>query len=200
MPNDGPPHPAAQRGKIAPAKLSHIVLRTSPANVAPMAGWYRDVLEAEVMFGNSVIQFLTYDEEHHRIAVVGLPGIGERPPNTVGVHHIAFTYASLSDLIHTYERLAQAGIEPSICLHHGPTLSMYFLDPDRNQVELQIDVFETLDEANDYLESEPFQRNPIGVMFDPAELARRFHAGVPSDELKQPIEGPIPPLDAFPIH
>lgn len=195
-----PPRPAAQRGKIAPAKLAHIVLRTTPENVEPMAAWYRNVLEAEVIFGNPIIQFLTYDQEHHRIAVVGLPGISARAPNTVGVDHIAFTYASLPDLIHTYERLKAEGIAPAICLHHGATVSMYFLDPDRNQVELQIDVFETLDEANTFLESGLFQQNPIGVLFDPEDLARRFHAGVPEAELKQPIEGPIPPLDAFPIH
>ena len=197
---DHPPRPAAKRGRIAPAKLSHIVLRTSPQHVEPVAAWYRRVLEAEVMFGNPVIQFLTYDEEHHRIAVVGLPGIEERAPNTVGLHHVAFTYATLADLIRTFERLKGAGIEPEICLHHGPTLSMYYLDPDRNQVELQVDVFETLDEANGYLSSAAFQRNPIGVMFDPGELAQRFHDGVPEDELKRPIEGPIPPPDAFPNH
>ena len=48
--------------------------------------------------------------------------------------------------------------------------------------------------------SDTFDRNPIGVVYDPAELAKRFHAGVPEAELIKPLKGPPPgPLD-WPAH
>ena len=112
------------------------------------------------------------------------------------MHHFAFTFSGLRDLLGTWERLKALGIEPATCIHHGPTISMYYLDPDRNQVELQIDVFDSIEESNRYIEA-VFADNPIGVLFDPDDLAKRLHEGVPEEELKKPLTGPIPPLGAF---
>ena len=186
------PQTAADRGKVAPARLAHCVVRTPPEHYAEMVEWYRTVLEAEPVFENPFICFMTYDDEHHRIAIAAVPGLGERPKKTVGVEHIAFTYATLSDLVHTYERLAGLDITPALPIHHGPTLSLYYDDPDGNRVELQIDVFDRREDQDAFFESDRFAQNPIGVVFDPAELARRFRAGVPESELKRPLEGPPP--------
>lgn len=191
------PRTAADRGKVAPARLAHCVVRTTPERYPELVAWYRTLLEAEPVFENPSICFMTYDEEHHRIAIAAIPGLQERPRRTVGVDHIAFTYTSLGDLVHTYERLAALGIAPAVPIHHGPTLSLYYQDPDRNRVELQIDVFDTREDQDAFFESQQFARNPIGVVFDPAELARRFHAGVSEDELKRPLEGPPPGPEAF---
>ncbi len=194
------PATAAERGKVAPAKLAHCVLRTSLERVPEMVAWYRTVLEAEAMFENPFACFLTYDDEHHRIAIIGLPNLPERPTDVRGVDHVAFTYASLGDLVTTYERLAGAGITPGACIHHGPTLSMYYLDPDRNQIELQVDVFERAEDLAAFMRSGTFEKNPIGVVFDPAELAKRFREGAPEAELLAPLDGPPPPPDVFPPH
>ncbi len=192
------PKTARQRGKIAPAKFAHCVLRTK--NFTEMVRWYKTVLEAEAMFENPMLCFMTYDEEHHRIAIAQVPFLQDRPDNCVGVDHIAFTYAKLGDLIHTYERLKAEGILPVWKIHHGPTISMYYQDPDRNQVELQIDVFDSLEEQDRFLRASDFDKNPIGVMFDPDELAKKFHEGVPEAELKKQPEGPMPGPADFPIH
>jgi catechol 2,3-dioxygenase-like lactoylglutathione lyase family enzyme len=194
------PRSAAARGKVAPAKLAHFVVRTMFDRLDEVAAWYRTVLEAEIVYANPLMQFLTYDEEHHRMAILAMPGLTERPLQAVGVDHVAFTYAGLGDLIHTYERLKAHGIEPALPIHHGGTLSLYYLDPDKNQVELQIDVFDDLAELDAFMRSGKFAENPVGVVFDPDDLARRYHAGVPEAELKKPIDGPMPPLDAFPVH
>ena len=186
--------------RITPAKLAHFVVRTTPERFEEMVQWYLDVLNAEVAFKNPFSCFMTYDEEHHRVAIIAMPGLVERPDNAVGVDHVAFTFANIGDLVRTYERLAAKGITPAMPLHHGPTLSMYYQDPQKNQVELQIDVFETLEEANAFLTTEAFARNPIGVMFDPAELAKRFHEGVPEVELTRPLEGPPPGPSDWPGH
>ncbi len=80
-------------------------------------------------------------------------------------------------MINTYERLDKADIRPVTCINHGPTTSMYYADPDGNQVELQIDNYDTVEEAGKFFFGPAFAKNPIGVDFDPAELARRFYAG-----------------------
>jgi len=44
------PETAKVRGKIAPAKLAHVVLRTPPERVKTILDWYKTVLEGEAMF------------------------------------------------------------------------------------------------------------------------------------------------------
>jgi len=54
--------------QIVPQKLAHVVIRTS--RFAEMLDWYRTVFHAKTSFENPVIAFLTYDDEHHRIALL----------------------------------------------------------------------------------------------------------------------------------
>ena len=190
----------AEGERVRPAKLAHFVVRTSPERFEEMAAWYSELLEADVVFKNPFSCFMTYDGEHHRVAVIAMPGLADRNLNAAGVDHVAFTYASLGELIHTYERLAKQGVMPVMPLHHGPTLSLYYQDPQQNQVELQIDVFDSIEQIDAFLRSETFARNPIGVVFDPAELTERFHAGVPEAELIAPLEGPPPGPFDWPAH
>ena len=194
----GAPVPAKARGKIAPAKFAHCVIRTK--QLEPMVGWYKTVLEAEAMFENPFACFMTYDDEHHRVAIVAVPGLVDRPIDAVGVDHIAFTYEGLDDLLTTYCRLKDLGITPSTTIHHGPTLSMYYLDPDRNQVELQIDTFETIEDTMEWMTTGQFEKNPIGVLFDVEDLVKRWREGESVSELQKPIEGPLPGPDAFEPH
>jgi hypothetical protein len=62
---------------------------------------------------------------------------------------------------------------------------MYYRDPDGNKVELQIDNYDSVEELKGFFRSEAFEKNPIGVHFDPDEMTRQFHAGVPEAELKK---------------
>jgi hypothetical protein len=191
------PLTAKERGKVAPAKLAHVVLRTSPDRLSLIAGWYKTVLEGEPMYENAQLAFITYDGEHHRVAILGMPGVRPHVDGHAGLHHMAFTYANLGDLLHTYERLKAAGISPQFCINHGPTTSMYYFDPDKNQVELQVDnVAESA--FADYFASGEFERNPIGVKFDPDDLARRYRSGIPETDLLKRPEGAPPDLSEFP--
>jgi catechol-2,3-dioxygenase len=173
--------PQSNRKRVAPTKLAHLVFRC--VRFAEMKHWYETVLEAWSQFENDMLAFLTYDDEHHRIALINLPGLAERPRMSAGLDHVAFTYGSMGDLVHTYQRLKAAGITPYWCVNHGPTTSMYYRDPDGNQVELQIDNFPSVKELNDWFKSGAFERNPIGVNYDPDQLAARFDQGVPVDRL-----------------
>lgn len=169
--------------RVAPAKFAHAVLATK--QFKPMVEWYCTVLSAEVVHENAMLAFLTYDDEHHRIAIAAIPGLADKARHSVGLDHLAYTYANLGDLVFTYERLKQAGILPAVTINHGPTTSMYYRDPDGNKVELQIDNFDTVEELKGFFQSDAMEKNPIGVDFNPDELARDFHAGVPEAELKK---------------
>ena len=87
-------------------------------------------------------------------------------------------------------RLKNGGIEPFWCINHGPTTSMYYKDPDANRVELQVDNFPSTDETNRWMQSGEFAANPIGVVYDPDELLKRYRAGEPLATLV--VRPPLP--------
>lgn len=71
-----------------------------------MMNWYCTVFDAHVQHYNPGITFLTYDDEHHRIALVNLslmkPSDDKDKLNgLVGIDHIAYTYESLTALFRT---------------------------------------------------------------------------------------------------
>lgn len=165
----------------APTKLAHVVFRTG--QLPALRDWYCTVLEAHVVYENDFLAFVTYDDEHHRLAFINT-GASEQPGHQAsGIDHIAFTYESMGDLIDTYERLKAIGIVPSRTINHGATTSMYYSDPDGNQAELQIDNFDTVEQTDAFIRSDAFTENPIGVDFDPDVLAERFRRGDPHREL-----------------
>ena len=164
----------------SPTKLAHFVLRTPQYET--LIKWWCKVLGAEVRFGSPFITFLAYDDEHHRLAIVNQPQMSDLDVTKGGVDHVAFTYPELDTLLGTWERLKAEGIEPYWSINHGPTTSLYYRDPDGNQVELQYDNFDD-DEATAFFHSETFAANPIGVPFDPHILLEKLRAGEPLERL-----------------
>jgi catechol-2,3-dioxygenase len=183
------------RRRVAPSQLAHIVRRTG--RFAELVRWYETVLGARVVHSDGMLAFLTYDDEHHRIAIAGLPGIEEQPAMAAGTDHVAFTHASLDDLLQTYVRLKAEGIEPFWCINHGPTTSMYYKDPDGSRVELQVDNLPTAEAIDRWMRSGEFAANPIGVVFDPEELIARYVAGEPIERLtaRPPLPEGATPFD-----
>lgn len=168
---------------ISPIKLAHVVLRTS--RYRAMTEWYETVLGAKPAFANDILTFLSYDEEHHRIAIVNMPGLADQKEGVAGVHHVAFTFGSLPNLAESYARLRDQNITPIYVINHGPTTSMYYADPDGNQIELQVDNYDTIEEATAFFYSPAFAENPIGVELDPEDLLKRLAAGESEERLKQ---------------
>jgi catechol 2,3-dioxygenase-like lactoylglutathione lyase family enzyme len=187
-----------RRCHMPPTKLAHLVFQTN--QIGRMRDWYCATLDAQVVHENPSLCFVTYDDEHHRIAFIDPGPLAPRAPilpgrlvdtaEPPGLHHVAFTYPSMGAFLDNYVRLKALGIVPFRCINHGPTTSMYYRDPDGNRVELQIDNFATAQEGRDWLSTPAFAENPIGVEYDPDQLVARFRAGVPVAELV--IRDPVP--------
>ena len=175
---------------MPPSKLAHIVFQTN--RIEELRDWYCAVLGGQVIYENPNLSFVTYDDEHHRVAFVNFGPLAPRDTHTElmiktteqpGLHHVAFTFGSMGEFLDNYVRLRDRGIRPFFCVNHGPTTSMYYRDPDGNRVELQIDNFASAEEGQAWMHSEAFDRNPIGVEYDPDALVTRFRSGVPVAEL-----------------
>jgi catechol-2,3-dioxygenase len=172
----------------SPSKLSHLVLQTNRRRA--MIDWYCRVLEAEILYEAERISFISYDDEHHRVAFLDPGPLAEREPEgpragrEAGLHHVAFTFADLDTLIDKYLQLKEIGIRPHHCVNHGVTTSMYYYDPDHNQVELLIDNFATAQAGRDYMQGRSASdKNPVGIAYDPEELVARVRGGLRREEL-----------------
>jgi catechol-2,3-dioxygenase len=184
--------------RIRPSKFVHVVYRTR--RFEQMLHWYQAVFDATVQHQNPELAFLTYDDEHHRIAFMNLDLLDPEGTETehrglVGVDHVAYTYASLHDLLENYAQLKAQSITPYWCVHHGVTVSMYYADPDGNQMEFQVDSFGSNDEANAFMAGPHFAANPIGVEYDPDEWLAGLRAGAPATEfLRRQTDEPVSPI------
>ena len=184
--------------RIRQRKLAHVVYRTY--RFAEMLAWYQVVFDARVQMQNPVLAFLSYDDEHHRFALADLSVLKPDFPDTekvgiTGVDHIAYTYASLEDLLDNYEQLKAEGIEPYWCVHHGVTVSMYYADPDGNQMEFQVDVYDSTDESVAYMRGPVMAENPVGVEFDPEDWLAQKRAGKALSEfLVRKHHAPVSPI------
>jgi catechol-2,3-dioxygenase len=167
----------------SPSKLAHVVLRTN--NLQPMVKYYQTFLGAEVIHENEMLAFLSYDDEHHRIAIIEVPGTQAKLRSSCGLEHIAFTFGSLSELLLAYRQRKRNDISPLWPVNHGPTTSIYYEDPDGNQIETQVDNFKDAKEATKFMSSKQFAENPIGVDFDPEEMIRRLQQGETEETLQK---------------
>ena len=155
-----------------------------------MVDWWKKALGAHAVWENDFISFITYDDEHHRIAITGRPGTKPKAGDA-GLAHVAFAYDTLQDLVNSYLQRKAVGIHPSWCVNHGPSTSMYYADPDGNEMETQVDNFDSGEAATEYMNSAAFKENPMGVDFVPEDLIKRLESGEDEAAIKRrPNIGP----------
>jgi len=173
---------------VRPKMLAHVVLKTRPESFPGMVQFYKTFLNAEASYENDFLSFLTYDEEHHRVAIGVFPGTGPHVPKSAGLAHFAFTFDNLHDLALAYRQRRENGILPFWCVNHGPTTSMYYKDPDGNEIETQVDNFDNPEDVNVFMKSTHFAENPIGTEFEPDDLIRRLESGEDEKSIKKRLE------------
>jgi catechol-2,3-dioxygenase len=164
-------------------KFAHVVFQTPQLDT--MRDWYCDVLEGHAVYQGHGLCFVTFDEEHHRVAFMQPPvNLDRKTPTTSGMHHTAYTFDHLDDLLERYSALKDKGIEPAVPIQHGVTTSLYYRDPDGNFVELQVDNFAAANDATAYMEGEEYDRDPVGVSFSPDLMITERRNGVPAEQLQ----------------
>jgi catechol 2,3-dioxygenase len=195
----------AETATIRPT-FHHVNLKT--LDLDRLIDWYGLVLGTKVTFRYAMGAWLTNDEANHRIALLALPGYVEDAykQTHTGMHHMAFEYDRLEDLMATYGRLKGHGILPFFCFDHGMTLSLYYADPDGNALELQIDVFGDWAKSTAWMrDAVAFQENPLGVFLDPELIVAGLEAGLAMEELHERayrgdyLPDPLPDITVPPI-
>ena len=171
---------------FSPTSLVHVVYRTR--RFEEMLTWYATVFGAQIQYRNPALAFPTFDEEHHRFAFADLGVI--RPDEhdkddrgMIGVDHVAWEYSSLRDLLENYAELKAKGIAPCWAVHHGMSASLYYADPDGNQMEFTVDAFPTKAEASAYFHGSQIGENPVGVEYDPGDWLGQLRSGQAEAEL-----------------
>ena len=171
-------------GAMIRPTLHHVNLKTT--RLQEMIDWYGVVVGSEVTHQFPGGAWLTNDGANHRIALLASPKLKDDPEKLAhaGIHHTAFEYDSVDDLLATYERLKAEGVEPHMSLDHGMTTSIYYVDPDGNSVELQSDNFGDWQKSWEWMRTSPeFANDPIGKSFDPQKMLDARKAGASEEEL-----------------
>ncbi|AZI38146.1 biphenyl 2,3-dioxygenase [Caenibius tardaugens NBRC 16725] len=175
-------------GRSGPDYIAHFVIRTN--HFAKTLDWYREFFDTVDVYYQDGLAFLTFDNEHHRIAIGQLPDLTELSDTVAGVDHIAFTIRDFTRFIENYERLKQTDIVPFWAINHGPTTSLYYRDPNGVKLEIQTDNTSYPGGPSAFFKSDTFASNPVGVEFDPDLLVEMFRAGVPKDDLMRQGSAP----------
>ncbi len=175
--------------------LHHVNLKTK--RLQEMVDWYGIVVGMKPTFQYPNGAWLTNDAANHRLALVTVPLLSDDPDKLMhtGIHHSAYEYATIDDLLSTYTRLKDIGIEPHACLDHGMTTSFYYVDPDGNSVELQVDNFGNWVLSSEWMRTSPqFAANPIGTPIDPEQMVAARQAGASFADLhRRAYDGEFPP-------
>ena len=135
--------------------LHHVNLKTT--RLQEMIDWYATTVGLTTVFQFPGGAWLTNDTANHRLALLTSSKMSDDPGKLVhtGIHHTAFEYATIDGLLNAYTRLKELGITPHMCLDHGMTLSFYYVDPDGNSVELQIDNFGDWAQSKEWMRTSP---------------------------------------------
>jgi len=167
--------------------MHHVNLKT--VRLQELIDWYGTVLGMSPNFQFPGGAWLTNDAANHRLALLAVPGLSDDPDKIrhTGLHHTAWEYSSMDDLLDTYERLKAEGIVPHGCLDHGMTTSFYYPDPDGNSVELQADNFGgDWAKSSEWMRTAPeFAADPIGTPIDPDQLVEARREGLSAEEIHQ---------------
>lgn len=163
----------------------HINLKTNQLDA--LVAWYATVVGTRVTFRRRDIAFITNDAANHRIAITAnkpyVEPEGGRAAQ-VGLHHTAFEYRSLDELLQTWVRLERQAIVPEFCLDHGPTMSFYYRDPDDNFVELQADNWDSSLQSAEFMGEDPrFFEDPVGKPVAPEKVVDARLSGLSAWEV-----------------
>lgn len=121
-------------------RIAHVVIKVR--DMEKSLDFYTRVLGLKVM-GEipPVVKFLSTGRDHHElgIAEVGADAVPVGPFHQLGMEHFSFRLANDDDLREAYDTLLRENVKIAYTVNHGVTKSVYFYDPDGNQLEVYSD-------------------------------------------------------------
>ncbi len=200
----------SENSSIIRPTLHHFGMETR--HLERMVDWYAKLVGMDTIYSTSNAggsdssgpvgaAFVSNDRAHHRIAILSLTELQEDADKKthVKLQHVAFEYATIDDLLNSYVRIKNLGIEPILTTDHGPTIAFYYKDPDSNIVELFVDNFGDWDKSRAYTQSSgDFHKNLMGTFVDADKLVAAAQAGMSFAELhRRAYFGEFPPSRAM---
>jgi catechol 2,3-dioxygenase len=140
-------------------RVGHVVIKMRDLEAAKR--FYRDILGMQITderegFG----VFFRFHDYHHDIAVFKVNEDAESPrKNQVGLAHIALVADSFDTVKAMYQRLKAHNVPIVRTVDHGITQSVYFTDPEGNELEIYCEVPE-----------KPWQNQKTIIMAEPIDF------------------------------
>lgn len=166
-------------------QIGHFGLRTKDVDRA--VEWYGRAFGADVRFRNEFAVFMSFDDEHHRFVIWDDGETEGKPVAAAGIDHIGFMCTDPGELAEHYERLKALEIKPTMSVNHHFTSSLYYRDPDGNEVEISCDNLPSKQATNAFMKSDAMAEAMVppffGGEFDPEELLRLHRSNASSEQL-----------------
>jgi catechol 2,3-dioxygenase len=126
---------------IHPERIAHVVIKVR--DLERSRQFYTEILGMQVMKDVPQIGavFLSFNgRDHHEVALFQIGPQAEAPRgNQIGLLHFAFRLRSEEELRAAYQEFKEKGVPVSFTVNHGVTKSVYFHDPDGNELEVYCD-------------------------------------------------------------
>ena len=126
---------------IHPERIAHIVLKVR--NLEESKKFYTETLGMQVMKHVPEIKavFLSFNgRDHHEIALFEIgPKAEAAKTSQTGMLHFAMRLRTEEDLVAAYKELKEKNVPVSFTVNHGVSKSIYFRDPDNNELEVYCD-------------------------------------------------------------
>ena len=124
-------------------RVGHLVLRVK--DVARSRRFFEEVLGFPVVATNErgMVFFSTdVKDNHHMLALMPPVKEGAQMPtrDQVGMQHVSFELGSFAELQDAWRLFKEKGVEINYTVYHGVTKSIYFFDPDGNELEVYCNV------------------------------------------------------------
>ena len=177
-----------------PDDFHHIAFKTT--NYEAMVSFYKNLFGCEPLYQSDQMSFLTYDNEHHRIAIANTSEIlkdlnliermimkfklflNKKIPSIQGLDHVSYRINPIEKWFDFYFSAKERGLKPLWTINHGWISGIYYEDPDGNLVEIFFEHFRSAEEFKENI-SPDFEDEPIGTNMDIEVLYKMFKSGAP---------------------
>lgn len=177
-----------------PDDFHHIAFKTT--NYEAMVCFYKNLFGCEPLYQSDQMSFLTYDNEHHRIAIANTSEIlndlnliermimkfklflNKKIPSIQGLDHVSYRINPIEKWFDFYFSAKERGLKPLWTINHGWISGIYYEDPDGNLVEIFFEHFRSAEEFKENI-SPDFEDEPIGTNMDIEVLYKMFKSGAP---------------------